>query len=85
MSKRFQIVIYHLKKICEDRGDCAGLSANDASDVGRICLKLEKLFKSRTFQAYKDNPYIPEEEFDNESQANVVPLDEWEPSKAKDE
>lgn len=69
LRKRFQITLYHLRKISEDWGQCAGISANDTYKIDKVRSQLETLFSSRKFSAYASNPFIPEEEFDNEPQA----------------
>lgn len=73
IRKRFQIVLYHLEKICEDWGQCAGLSASDVThiQIGPLA-ELKRLFKSKNIWAYDENPFIPEEEFDNKPQADTV-------------
>lgn len=71
IDKRFRIVFYQLEKVMEDWGQCRGLSANDVSELGRLLAKLKKLYSECEFEAYHDTPFIPEEEFDNEPQANT--------------
>ena len=66
IEKRFQLVLYHLEKIMEDWGECAGLSANDVTHI-RIgaYVELKTLFEKAEIWSYPDSPFIPEEEFDN--------------------
>lgn len=71
ISKRFQIVFYHLEKIIEDWGSCRGLSYNDTTEIGELLRNLQKLYSERTFESFEEHPYISEEEFDNEPYATM--------------
>ncbi len=69
IRKRFQIILYHLDKIQEDWGQCAGLSGNDMTEL-RIGAhaEIKRLFESADIWAYPDSPFMPEEEFDSSPQ-----------------
>ena len=53
MSKRFEIVLYHLDKIISEWGECEGLSARDTWELSSMHRKLEELYKKgEPFRAY---------------------------------